>query len=169
MNLTPVPDCSFQVVNAGLTEEAVHVLCVYACKAVSVHACIRLSASVLWFETAVSSAARCRCWQPPSLHHEENSCFTSMSGCEPCPCGSVVSSTSSPPSELSRTHTLTLAPHICLTFKCSNVSLCLPSLLIPSAFTQRWEKIELHRSWFLPKPPTAGLLTSKQIEGYFSA
>lgn len=64
MNLTPVPDCSFQVVNAGLTEEAVHVLCVYACKAVSVHACIRLSVSVLWFETAVSSAARCRCWQP---------------------------------------------------------------------------------------------------------
>lgn len=57
MNLTPVPDCSFQVVNTGLTEEAVYVLCVYACEAVSMHACICLSVSVLWVETTVSSAA----------------------------------------------------------------------------------------------------------------
>lgn len=63
----------------------VHMLRVVVRERVCIKLCCWVSA--LWWETTVLSAACC-CWQALTLRHEENSCFTSMPGYEPCPCGS---------------------------------------------------------------------------------
>ena len=137
--------------------------------------CIRRchSVSVLWWETVVLSAACC-CWQAPTLCHEENSCFTSMSECEPCPCGSphLLHFSSSMCAVETDTVHLTLTLSVLSTHKHSNMS---PSPLspflrppLPSGPTAR-VNIELDGSWSRPKTVTLRLLTSKQIEGYAGA
>lgn len=81
-----------------------------------------------------------------------------MSGCEPCPCGFPLLLHIFP----ARSHSdgNHLHPLDFLTFKYHL------SLLLPSLFTQGEQIKKLGLSWFLPKSATAGLLTSKQIEGY---
>lgn len=90
MNLTPLPDCSTQVLNTGLAAESGSMCNVCGYLLVCTLLCAVFS--LWWCSQQPAAAAR-----PHSLCHEENSCFTSMSGCEPRPRGSPHLLWSSPP------------------------------------------------------------------------
>lgn len=145
--------------------QGVHML-VFACEHVHIKRCSSVSA--LWWETTVLSAASC-CWQAPTLCHEENSCFPSMPGYEPCPCGSPHLLHFSFSLCADTVH-LTSTISILMTHKHSNVSLpsitfrfSLCACLLPSVTE---DNMDLGLSCSLPKTETLRQLTSKQIEGY---